>query len=156
MTDNQTFLSLALFLLPPLWIRYQRNQQTKQSTTLYSKSMNELNQDGVPLFPPLPKAVQEILTKSRLAYLSTIDSDVNSSHLSLMRFTYLKSEEIIILSTNMNTKKYRMLEQQKGIALLVHDFGDSDDGVDKSEGNFSITLNGDCAIVAPGKLVVFQ
>eukprot|EP00586_Coscinodiscus_wailesii_P004360 CAMPEP_0172481804 /NCGR_PEP_ID=MMETSP1066-20121228/7916_1 /TAXON_ID=671091 /ORGANISM="Coscinodiscus wailesii, Strain CCMP2513" /LENGTH=102 /DNA_ID=CAMNT_0013244429 /DNA_START=242 /DNA_END=550 /DNA_ORIENTATION=+ len=47
------------------------------------------------------------------------------------------------MSTRNNTKKYEMLEDQKGVALLVHDFGNGDGA---NEGA-SITLNGDCQIV---------
>ena len=47
-----------------------------------------------PLRPPLPDVVRNVLGRCRFAYLSTMDLDANSSHLSLMRFTYLAEEEI--------------------------------------------------------------
>ena len=153
---KHTILTAVLFLLPPLWVVYQKAKKAKRDEEERSnnlKSMAQLNSEQKLLRPPLPKTVQEILSKSRLAYLSTIDPDVQSSHLSLMRFTYLKDEEIIVLSTNMNTKKFRMLQKQRGIALLVHDFGGgSGNEVDNdNSGNYSITLNGECMIVEPGK-----
>ena len=83
--------------------------------------------------PPFPPVIREMLAKSRLAYMSTVDGD--SSHLSLMRFTYLKDEidgEVVILSTQRATKKYDMLLKQNGVALLIHDFpefGDGNEGV---------------------------
>lgn len=47
-----------------------------------------------PLRPPLPDVVRTVLGRCRFAYLSTMDLDANSSHLSLMRFTYLAGEEL--------------------------------------------------------------
>lgn len=98
---------------------------------------------------PFPPAIREMLSKSRLAYMSTVDGD--SSHLSLMRFTYLNDEtdgEVVILSTQRATKKYDMLTKQNGVALLIHDFpqfGEEKDGV------HSITLNGQCSILEDGE-----
>jgi hypothetical protein len=120
-----------------------------------------------PLRPPLPDIVRRVLSRCRFAYLSTVDVDARSSHLSLMRFTYHPEEEIIIMSTNVKTKKYDMLEMGGGgVALLVHDFSDSGSGVDGGGGDddgggggrttlsltgeYSITLNGTCSIVRDG------
>ena len=55
--------------------------------------------------PPFPPVLVNILQSSHLAYLSTVDMENASSHLSLMRYTYLEEEQVIILSTNMKTKK---------------------------------------------------
>jgi hypothetical protein len=46
----------------------------------------------------------------------------------------------------MKTKKFEMLQNQRGVALLVHDFQQ-----DGKNGVYSITLNGDCRILASGK-----
>ena len=97
------------------------------------------------LKPPFPQEVRDMLSKCNLAYLSTVDAEVSSSHLSLMRFTYLLDKddgEVVIMSTNKETKKFDMLQQQKGVALLVHDFS-----ARPESGNYSITLNGTCRIV---------
>jgi hypothetical protein len=64
-----------------------------------------------------------------------------------MRFTYLPEEETIVMSTNVKTKKYDMLEKQNGVALLIHDFGEGDN----LSGEYSITLNGICSVVRDGK-----
>jgi len=62
-----------------------------------------------------------------------------------MRFTYIgHGEEVIVMSTNKHTKKYRMLQRQRGVALLVHDFGDTNNS---SNGHYSVTLNGICSIL---------
>jgi general stress protein 26 len=100
---------------------------------------------GSRLKPPFPPVVRDVLSKCRLAYLSTLDADSASSHLSLMRFTYLQDEqdgEVVIMSTNRRTKKFEMLQKQKGVALLVHDFAEQQGG-----GSYSVTLNGACRIV---------
>jgi len=96
--------------------------------------------------PPFPELVRKMLSKCRLAYLSTVDSQLGSSHLSLMRFTYLndvEDGEVVIMSTNKKTKKFEMLQRQKGVSMLVHDFGQNS----ASAGLYSITLNGNCRIV---------
>ena len=50
------------------------------------------------------------------------------------------------MSTNRHTKKFDMLQKQKGVALLVHDFAEQSSN---SQGGllYSITLNGSCRIV---------
>lgn len=53
------------------------------------------------------------------------------------------------MSTNMNTKKFDMLQKQTGVALLVHDFAQFEDD-SRERGGYSITLNGLCYIVEPG------
>jgi len=113
--------------------------------------------------PPFPQTLRDMLSKCRLAYLSTVDTQAASSHLSLMRFTYLHDDEdgeIVIMSTNKNTKKFEMLQQQQGVALLVHDFphGDDVEAAKKAQASSSstaaqhssstITLNGSCRILA--------
>ncbi len=98
--------------------------------------------------PPFPQTLRDMLSKCRLAYLSTVQTLERSSHLSLMRFTYLYDEidgEVIIMSTSRNTKKFEMLRQQKGVALLVHDF-DKESPSDMA--GRSITLNGQCRILS--------
>ena len=108
--------------------------------------MSKIARRGSQLKPPFPVVVREMLSKCHLAYLSTVDTDEGSSHLSLMRFTYLNDKddgEVVILSTNRKTKKFEMLERQKGVALLVHDFGIGS----STEGMYTIALNGNCRIV---------
>lgn len=102
------------------------------------------------LKPPFPQVIRDMLSKCHLAYLSTMDRDAQSSHLSLMRFTYVHDDEngeIILMSTNRHTKKFDMLQKQKGVALLVHDFADKD----KVLSTHSITLNGQCRILDDDK-----
>jgi len=117
--------------------------------------------------PPFPPKIRTMLSKCRLAYLSTVDSSSRSSHLSLMRFTYVcdpTDGEVVVMSTNVKTKKFDMLAQQSGVALLVHDFvkmpeeeedGDGDGaaaaaGGGGGGGTYSMTLNGQCRILENG------
>jgi len=104
--------------------------------------------------PPFPQTLRDMLSKCRLAYLSTVHTVAQSSHLSLMRFTYLHDPtdgEVIIMSTNRKTKKFEMLRQQNGVALLVHDFdkaqSDGSSTALASSSTRSITLNGNCRIL---------
>lgn len=106
--------------------------------------------EGKLIRPPFPKAIRDMLSTARLAYLSTVND--NSAHLCLMRFTYLKDEEdgeVIILSTQRNTKKFDMLTNQKGVALLIHDFEQFNKD-NENNGVHSITMNGDCRILEDG------
>mmetsp|Transcript_26805 Transcript_26805/g.62994 ORF Transcript_26805/g.62994 Transcript_26805/m.62994 type:complete len:236 (-) Transcript_26805:414-1121(-) len=132
--------------------------QGESSSSRHQSSRSSFYSDHSNLIkPPFPQTLRDMLSKCRLAYLSTVDEGVYSSHLSLMRFTYLHDEndgEIIIMSTNKNTKKYEMLSRQRGVALLVHDFDNAHiDGTTENNGNTkestrSITLNGDCRILS--------
>ena len=103
--------------------------------------------------PPLPHPVSNLLERGCLCFLATA-TDI-SPHLSLMRFSYCKSlrcerDEVMILSTQRNTKKYDILKLNKNVALLVHDFVSQDRAMDSSnytasEGGgsrYSVTLNG--------------
>ena len=102
--------------------------------------------------PPFPPVIRKMLSSCRLAYLSTVEK--NSSHLSLMRFTFIHNEddgEIIIMTTNVKTKKFNLLQKQDGVALLIHDFpqfeGSNETSVMETRGVHSITLNGNCEIL---------
>ena len=141
----------AIVVVPLVFLGIERNKKSNRkyqrgpdSTT--NQALSNLARDGSQLKPPFPELVREMLSKCRLAYLSTVDSAMESSHLSLMRFTYLNDPddgEVVIMSTNTKTKKFEMLQRQKGVALLVHDFGQNS----LSAGLYSITLNGNCRVV---------
>ena len=150
-----TAIATLAFVLPIIYV-YRRNKRTvEEQKNIKSEREKERaflsslvkNPSSQPLRPPLPEIVQRVLSRCSFAYLSTIDVDSTSSHLSLMRFTYLPEEETIVMSTNVKTKKYDMLEKQNGVALLIHDFGEGDN----LSGEYSITLNGICSVVRDGK-----
>lgn len=124
-----------------IYVQRKRKDETNTDRAILSRN------SGPEMRPPFPQEVRNLLSKCHLAYLSTVDAAAGSSHLSLMRFTYLQDAidgEVVIMSTNTKTKKFEMLQRQNGVALLVHDFQQSP--CSKS-GNFSITLNGSCRIV---------
>ena len=139
----------------------QRRSSVGEDRKSLSSSLSSL------IKPPFPQTLREMLSKCRLAYLSTADNAATSSHLSLMRFTYLHDPvdgEVVIMSTNRNTKKFEMLSQQNGVALLVHDFDDKAQKLANGKGSSnnnttettkpqiqrSITLNGNCRILEGG------
>ena len=150
-----TAITTAAFVLPMIYI-YRKNKRQVEELKIINEERDQeraflsslvKNPSSQPLRPPLPEIVRRVLSRCSFAYLSTIDVDSTSSHLSLMRFTYLANEETIIMSTNVKTKKYDMLEKQNGVALLIHDFG----GDGNLTGEYSITLNGTCSVVKDGK-----
>lgn len=156
--SSTALLAAALFAIPVVGIISQHRHR-KQQQKAYEASLRAHCDAETPLRPPFPPAVKHLLQTCHLAYLSTVDasnattagsggtSPQLSSHLSLMRFTYLPSEEVIVMSTNRHTKKYDMLLQQRGVALLVHDFGGGNSTATTGSGEYSITLNGTCSIL---------
>ncbi|CAM9260142.1 unnamed protein product [Ectocarpus fasciculatus] len=104
--------------------------------------------------PPLPDDVVRLLQASRLCFLSTFTDD--HPHLSLMNFTYHHADEVIILSTRRDTKKYQLVKTGRNVALLVHEFPDAGGssgggsggggGGGGSGSKVTITLNGRATI----------
>ena len=151
-----SWISVAMFIaVPAIYYHRQRIAKVRRKLTEDNLSLSQMARGGSQLLkPPFPELVRHMLSKCRLAYLSTVDAEMGSSHLSLMRFTYLNDEhdgEIVVMSTNKRTKKFDMLQRQKGVALLVHDFGlqqNNNSGTGATSGGvYSITLNGNCRIV---------
>mmetsp|Transcript_452 Transcript_452/g.589 ORF Transcript_452/g.589 Transcript_452/m.589 type:complete len:231 (-) Transcript_452:702-1394(-) len=126
---------------------------SRQRSTLSSNvAPSDSSKSLLIIRPPFPPTIRNMLSTCRLAYLSTVDKQFASSHLSLMRFTYLHDDldgEVVIMSTNRKTKKFEMLRQQTGVALLVHDFDQAQLGSNGALGakSRSITLNGECRIL---------
>lgn len=98
------------------------------------------------------RAFADALERSCLCFLATADLS-SSPHLSLMRFTHMASledtqSELLIISTQRNTKKYEITTANQNVALLVHDFvaEQAHDATNnqKLQGQtcYSITLNG--------------
>eukprot|EP00930_Biecheleria_cincta_P068385 TRINITY_DN5578_c0_g2_i1.p1 TRINITY_DN5578_c0_g2~~TRINITY_DN5578_c0_g2_i1.p1 ORF type:complete len:279 (+),score=54.28 TRINITY_DN5578_c0_g2_i1:76-837(+) len=99
--------------------------------------------------PPLPEAVVFLLRSTRLGYLSTATQECGntSPHLSLMNFTYVPGDEVIVMTTRRDTQKYYNLLAQPKVALLVHDFPTLRDQEEKCHGRtYSITLYGKVAL----------
>lgn len=123
-----------------------------QSNGLKAKKKNDNGNDdndmnSYVVYPPLPNQVVKLLMASRLCFLAT-QTNNNDPHLSLMNFTYFQAEEILIMTTRKNTKKYDQMKQNKSVAVLIHDFPNLDVDKDKTDGNtVSITLNGFSSII---------
>lgn len=66
----------------------------------------------------LPQPIAALLEEEKICFLATSWND--QPHLSMMNFTYLPEEELIILSTRMNTKKFRNMQQNPAVALLFY------------------------------------
>ncbi len=148
--QKSNLTNLLLFISFPV-LSYAYNLRAKKR-----KKFEEPHKWSSVIRPPFPPVIREMLSSCRLAYLSTVEG--NSSHLSLMRFTYCVDKddgEVVIMTTNKNTKKFNILQKQNGVALLVHDFPQFDsEGAARAEarkGIYSITLNGQCQIVEDGE-----
>ena len=144
-----TALTLTVFALPILaQIYFHRRENVKDQARRRQWRQSFTQHKSKTWYrPPFPPIVLALLVRCRLAYLSTVDTDNDSSHLSLMRYPYIPEEEVIVMSTNMKTKKFSMLKKQTGVAILVHDFTQFGSG---ENGVCSITLNGKCYIVSDG------
>ena len=119
------------------------------SATKHDHALGELL--GRDYKPPLPHPIPQVLDEQCLCFLATTSE--LSPHLSLMRFSYCKSledpeGEVMIMSTQRNTKKYTILKENKNVALLVHGFesgreSDVENYNDTGKSRYSITLNGE-------------
>ena len=128
-----------------LGVRYYYN---KQRILKNKKEDNDNDNDmnTYEYYPPLPDPVVTLLMASRLCFLAT--QTTNDPHLSLMNFTYYQPEEILIMTTRKNTKKYEQMVTNKQVAVLIHDFPNLDIDKNKTDGNtVSITLNGTSSII---------
>jgi general stress protein 26 len=148
-TGTVTALSLALFAAIPALAAFQAQRRRRQEMARRENIhvLREQFKRGSICYSDFPPVVKDVLERCKLAYLATVDAENDTSHLSLMRYTYLPEDGVIVMSTNTNTKKFNMLQNQTGVALLVHDFRQFDDGASTGA---SITLNGRCYIVEPG------
>lgn len=109
--------------------------------------------------PPLPPLVSSMLETTSLCYLSTFGTSTvgePTPHLSLMRFTYVRGEEVVVMSTSTGTRKFEHMRRSPYVAILVHDFpnpardtASQDPEADRSGCTFSITLNGKVRLFTP-------
>ncbi|GBL47763.1 hypothetical protein ACI3LY_003365 [Candidozyma auris] len=75
----------------------------------------------------LPEHVTKLLKSKRYVHLATAKDNV--PHASLMNYTYYSKNETpyIILSTPRDTTKYRNIESNPHVSLLIHDWVAGDD-----------------------------
>jgi nitroimidazol reductase NimA-like FMN-containing flavoprotein (pyridoxamine 5'-phosphate oxidase superfamily) len=86
----------------------------------------------------IPKEIKTLLKNNKLCSMATCWN--NQPYLSLMNFTYLESENKVILSTKKNSRKYKNIQKNKNISLLV-----SSDSPKKSA-----TFLGKALTISPG------
>lgn len=83
----------------------------------------------------ISKDVKDLLINEKLCIMATCFED--KPYLSLMNFTYLESENKVVLSTRRNSKKYDNIQKNKYISLLVFS---SIDGVSATLLGTALTL----------------
>ena len=99
-------------------------------------------------YPPLPLEIVDLLKLSKLCFLATVND--SEPHLSLMNFTYFQQDEVLIVCSRRDTKKYFQLQLCPNVAILIHDFPHlaSINDKDSYSQQVSITLNGVASILS--------
>lgn len=101
------------------WSRSEPSKRERRLTDVYKEDLGGSIVDYV---PPLPDDVKILLSTASLAHLSCQDGP-NPPHTSLMNFTFVASEEdMIVMTTRRDTKKYALMEKCESVSLLIHDF----------------------------------
>jgi Pyridoxamine 5'-phosphate oxidase len=140
--SNRTAVALSTFVAAITALAIYRRYKSKAKKNNVARPSRRGSEEYYT--PPLPPAVCQVLEASKLCFLATNDS--YEPHLSLMNFTYHQPEEIIILTTRRNTKKFGQILNNPKVAVLIHDFPhlESDTGSDGSSAGktLSVTLNG--------------
>eukprot|EP00620_Florenciella_sp_RCC1587_P023686 CAMPEP_0182559664 /NCGR_PEP_ID=MMETSP1324-20130603/2698_1 /TAXON_ID=236786 /ORGANISM="Florenciella sp., Strain RCC1587" /LENGTH=243 /DNA_ID=CAMNT_0024771945 /DNA_START=66 /DNA_END=798 /DNA_ORIENTATION=- len=107
--------------------------------------------------PPFPAPVVKLLDSASLCYLSTTHG--GAPHLSLMHFTYVQHEELIVFTTRRNTLKHRNLVKSPDVAILIHDFPgltsegqvlDGEGGEKTYSRTYAVTLYGRAYVLEEG------
>ena len=112
-----------------------------------TRAVNTFDDPSTGIKPPFPGVVADMLRDCDQTFLATAVG--SSPHLSLMKFTYYQPEEVIILSTQRGTKKFKFMETNPKVALLFHDFIPPTPA--RPGHSFSVTLNGVAAIADASK-----
>ncbi len=112
---------------------------------------DERKDDEGYISPPLPQEVVTLLNASRLCHMATQSGDYEP-HLSLMNFTYFRTDEVIIMCTSRKTTKFQQILKVPNVAILIHDFPhlNVDKDVSLAGRSFSITLKGKAFVTEEG------
>lgn len=96
----------------------------------------------------IPAQLLQLLEREKFCFLAT--SYENHPHISLMNFTYLPEEKLIILSSRANTTKVKYMKKNPSVALLLYSLD--------TEGQppVSCTLYGTAQVVNPEKDRLFK
>lgn len=91
----------------------------------------------------IPHEILNLLKTQKFCSLATCYQD--EPHVSLMNFTYLAEEELIILSSREDTTKVRQIKKNPSVAILLFSLG--------GEGKLplSCTLYGTATVISPDK-----
>merc|ERR1740124_1522644 len=99
LTTTLAFLTIPL-LYRAIHTRLSRSREpsphslhlhTSSSSSNTSRARSKPTTEST-IRPPFPPVIRHMLSSCRLAYLSTVDGD--SAHLSLMRFTYMRDDDM--------------------------------------------------------------
>lgn len=91
----------------------------------------------------LPLQVSKLLESEKLCFLATCHLD--KPHLSLMIFTYIAGEDLIILSSRPDTTKVKNINKNRDVALLLYSHGKN------KENPISCTLYGTAKVLVKDK-----
>eukprot|EP00457_Paulinella_chromatophora_P014362 gb/GEZN01014778.1/.p1 GENE.gb/GEZN01014778.1/~~gb/GEZN01014778.1/.p1 ORF type:complete len:215 (-),score=16.41 gb/GEZN01014778.1/:185-829(-) len=133
---------------------FQKQNEDKKTTRRIPTSANLTYSSDIK--PPMPDDVVKLLDSTSLCYLSTSGDD-REPHLSLMNFTYVRGEELIIMSSRRDTRKLANILASPKVAILVHNFPQvrsgqrSTDSLSRSSSEaesctYSITLYGTTSV----------
>jgi nitroimidazol reductase NimA-like FMN-containing flavoprotein (pyridoxamine 5'-phosphate oxidase superfamily) len=112
-------------------------KRERRLTDVYAEDIHGEGQDYV---PPLPPDVKDLLSAANLAHLSCQDGE-NPPHTSLMNFTFVADEEdVIVMTTRRDTKKFVLMENCESVSLLIHDFPHVK-AVDERDTHYNRTLS---------------
>ncbi len=87
------------------------------------------------------RIIESLLEHEKRCSLATCFED--NPHLSLMLFTYLKDEGLVILSSRTETTKIRNIANNSRVALLFYNLGDG------KTTSVSCTVHGEAVILKP-------
>ncbi|EEG77942.1 pyridoxamine 5'-phosphate oxidase family protein [Dethiobacter alkaliphilus] len=94
----------------------------------------------------LPKKVLSLLHNEKFCSLATCFQ--NKPHLSLMNFTFLPEEQVIILSSREDTTKINYIQKNPEVSLLVYSFKDKEP--------FSCTIYGTAEMAGPEQSRIYR
>lgn len=92
--------------------------------------------------------ITQLLETEKLCFLATSYKD--RPHLSLMNFTYLAEEKLVILSSRADTTKVRYIKNNPKIALLLYHSGNN------GEIPVSCTLHGTATVLQADKEMYYR
>ena len=89
----------------------------------------------------IPEEMVKLLRREKFCVLATSHQD--HPHASLMNFTYLEEEKMIIMSSREDTAKVQNIKENPEVALLLYDLGEG------GEAPVSCTIHGSATLAGP-------